>query len=57
MVTKGVQCVVLHWTSLDHEFIGYCKERGIQVFTYTHKEPQEHEYMIRYDVDAIITNG
>jgi glycerophosphoryl diester phosphodiesterase len=57
MVTKGVQCVVLHWTSLDHEFIAYCKERGIQVFTYTHKEPREHEYMLRYDVDAIITNG
>lgn len=57
MVTKDVQCVVLHWTSLDHEFIAYCKARDIQVFTYTHKEPQEYEYMLRYDVDAIITNG
>ena len=57
MVTKGVQCVVLHWTSLDHEFIAYCKACGIQFFTYTHKEPQEREYMLRYDVDAIITNG
>ena len=57
MVTKGVQCVVLHWTSLDCEFIAHCKARDIQVFTYTHKEPQEHEYMLRYDVDAIITNG
>tara|TARA_B100001559_G_scaffold122704_1_gene103268 strand:+ start:318 stop:935 length:618 start_codon:yes stop_codon:yes gene_type:complete len=57
MVTEGVRCVVLHWTSLDHDFISFCKERGIHVFTYTHKEPLEHEYMLRYDVDAIITNG
>lgn len=56
MVTAGVKCVVIHWTSLDHEFIAYCKQLGIKVWTYTHKEPKEHEYMLQYDIDAIISN-
>jgi hypothetical protein len=42
---------------LDKEFIAFCKDKNIKVFTYTHKEPQELEYMLRYDVDGIITNG
>jgi len=27
------------------------------VYTYTHKEDKELEYMYRFNVDAIITNG
>jgi glycerophosphoryl diester phosphodiesterase len=56
-ITHDLSAVVLHWTCLDHGFIAYCKSRGIQVFTYTHKEQKEIEYMKRYDVDGIITNG
>jgi|SRR5210317_1063073 glycerophosphoryl diester phosphodiesterase len=57
IITKDLKAVVLHWTCLDHGFIAYCKMHGIRVFTYTHKESKELEYMKRYDVDGIITNG
>ena len=57
MITQGITCAIIHWTCLDKEFIAFCKDKNIKVFTYTHKEPQELEYMLRYDVDGIITNG
>ena len=57
MITQKLSMVVVHWTCLDHEFITYCKSKNIRVYTYTHKEPKELEYMYKYDVDAIITNG
>ena len=57
MVTRGLDVVVLHWTCLDHDFITYCRVAGIKVYTYTHKEDKELEYMYRYGVDGIITNG
>jgi glycerophosphoryl diester phosphodiesterase len=56
-VTHDLQAVVLHWTCLDHDFISYCNTRDIKVYTYTHKEDKELEYMYRYGVDGIITNG
>ena len=56
-VTRGLDAVVLHWTCLDHDFISYCNIRDIRVYTYTHKEDKELEYMYRYGVDGIITNG
>ena len=56
-VTRGLDAVVLHWTCLDHDFISYCNMRDIKVYTYTHKEDKELEYMYRYRVDGIITNG
>lgn len=56
-ITRGLSAVVLHWTCLDHDFVQYCRERGIQVYTYTHKEDKELEYMYRYGVDGIVTNG
>jgi glycerophosphoryl diester phosphodiesterase len=57
MITRGLSVVVLHWTCLDHHFISYCKMKDIKVYTYTHKEDKELEYMYRYGVDGIITNG
>ena len=57
MVTRGLDAVVLHWTCLDHDFITYCRVADIKVYTYTHKEDKELEYMYRYGVDGIITNG
>tara|TARA_R100000908_G_C3755632_1_gene150142 strand:- start:5828 stop:6448 length:621 start_codon:yes stop_codon:yes gene_type:complete len=56
-VTQDLQAVVLHWTCLDHDFIRYCNMKEIKVYTYTHKEDKELEYMYRYGVDGIITNG
>ena len=56
-VTHDLQAVILHWTCLDHDFISYCNTRDIKVYTYTHKEDKELEYMYRYGVDGIITNG
>jgi glycerophosphoryl diester phosphodiesterase len=53
----GLKAVLLHWTCLDHKFISYCKSKDIKVYTYTHKEDKELEYMYRYKVDGIITNG
>ena len=57
VITMGLNAVVLHWTCLDHDFIAYCQNEGIKVYTYTHKEDEELEYMYRYGVDGIITNG
>jgi glycerophosphoryl diester phosphodiesterase len=57
MITRELSAVVLHWTCLDRAFILYCKTRNIMVYTYTHKEVMELEYMYKYDVDGIITNG
>tara|TARA_B100001142_G_C14317663_1_gene649091 strand:- start:508 stop:1128 length:621 start_codon:yes stop_codon:yes gene_type:complete len=56
-ITAGLTAVVLHWTCLDHTFISYCNMRDIKVYTYTHKEDKELEYMYRYNVEGIITNG
>jgi len=56
-ITRDVNAVLLHWTCLDHNFIMYCRQKDIKVYTYTHKEDKELEYMCRYNVDGIITNG
>lgn len=56
-ITSGLAAVILHWTCLDHIFISYCKMQDIKVYTYTHKEDKELEYMYTYAVDGIITNG
>lgn len=56
-ITRGLSAVIVHWTCLDDEFIWYCKLHNIRVYTYTHKEDKELEYMYRYYVDGIITNG
>ena len=57
VITRGLSAVVIHWTCLSHAFITYCRMRDIRVYTYTHKEPMELEYMYKYNVDGIITNG
>ena len=57
LIVMGLNAVILHWTCLDSDFITYCKSHDIKVYTYTHKEDEELEYMYRYGVDGIITNG
>jgi len=56
-LTRGFSCVVIHWTCLNNEIIEFCKQKSIKTFTYTHKEECEIEYMKKFDVDYIITNG
>jgi glycerophosphoryl diester phosphodiesterase len=58
-VCKNLDAIVVHWTCLDDLLIQYCKTliRPIKVFTYTHKEDMEMNYMLRFNVDGIITNG
>ena len=57
MITYNLTTVILHWTCLDHNFITYCRYKDIKVYTYTHKDDKEIEYMYRYNIDGIITNG
>ncbi len=57
MITHNLTTVILHWTCLDHNFITYCRYKDIKVYTYTHKDDKEIEYMYRYNIDGIITNG
>ena len=57
LITMALDVVILHWTCLDHDLISYCRSEDIKVYTYTHKEDEELEYMYRYKVDGIITNG
>jgi len=57
MITRGFDMVMVHWTCLNALFIDFCKTRDIAVFTYTHKDPIELQYMLSYDVDGVITNG
>lgn len=56
-LTSGLSAVVVHWTCLDQTLISYCNQRNIRVYTYTHKDDKELEYMYKYNVDGIITNG
>lgn len=56
-ITHGLYAIMVHWTCLDDLFIDYCQKKNIKVFTYTHKEEKELEYMKKYNIDAIITNG
>ncbi len=56
-MTSGFQVVVIHWTCLCSDLILYCRSKKIKTFTYTHKEKMELEYMKKFEVDFIITNG
>ena len=57
VITKDIQVVIIHWTCLNYIFIQYCKLNKITVFAYTHTCDKEMEYMIKYEIDGIITNG
>lgn len=56
-ITDGMSVVFVHWTCLCDSLIEHCKKAGVEVFTYTHKGKMEMEYMMKFDVDGIITNG
>lgn len=56
-ITRGVSVVFVHWTCLCTALIEHCKKTSIQVYSYTHKDTMELQYMLRYNIDGIITNG
>jgi glycerophosphoryl diester phosphodiesterase len=56
MITNGMSVVFVHWTCLCSSLVEHCKRGGVEVFTYTHKDRMEIEYMMKFDVDGIITN-
>lgn len=56
-IISGFDAIVVHWTCLSDSLIKYCRNNSIKTFTYTHKEYMEFEYMKKFDVDFIITNG
>ena len=56
-ITDGMSVVFVHWTCLCDSLIEHCKKAGVEVFTYTHKGKMEMEYMMKFEVDGIITNG
>ena len=56
-ITDGMSVVFVHWTCLCDSLIEHCKNAGVEVFTYTHKDSMELKYMVKFDIDGIITNG
>lgn len=57
MITDGMSVVFVHWTCLCKSLVEHCKKSGVEVYTYTHKENMEMEYMMKFEIDGIITNG
>lgn len=57
IVLKDVDIIIIHWTCLNYPLMHYCNSNNIRVFTYTHKNNIEHKYMLRFNIDGIITNG
>ena len=57
MLTEGMDAVLIHWSCLNEEFLAYCRSKGIEVLTYTHKTPMDLRHISRFQVDGIITNG
>ena len=53
---KYIKFACFHWTILDEEAIKMLHEHQIKVFTYTCKEDIIQRYMMRYDIDGIVTN-
>ena len=57
ILTEGMDAVLIHWSCLNEEFIGYCRTKGIEVLTYTHKTMMDLRYICHFKLDGIITDG
>ena len=57
MLTEGMNAVLTHWSCLNEDFIDYCRDKGIEVLTYTHKTNMDLKHICHFRVDGIITNG
>lgn len=56
-ITRGMSVVFVHWTCLTDVLVSHCKRSDIPLYTYTHKENKELEYMLKFDIAGVITNG
>lgn len=57
MLTKGLQCLVVHWTCLNSVLTMYCKLNNIKLFVYTHKTNIQYKYIIKFEPYGIITDS
>ena len=57
MLTEGMNAVLVHWSCLNEDFVGYCRAKGVEVLTYTHKTIMDLRHMCQFGVDGVITNG
>lgn len=56
-ITKGLRCLVVHWTCLNTILMMHCKLNDIKVFVYTHKTEIQHKHITKFQPDAIITDA
>lgn len=56
-ITKGLHCLVVHWTCLNTILMMHCKLNDIKVFVYTHKTEIQHKHIMKFQPDAIITDA
>ena len=56
IMTKGLQCLVVHWTCLNTMLMMHCKLNNIKVFVYTHKTDIQHDHIMRFKPYGIITD-
>lgn len=57
IITKGLGCIVVHWTCLNTVLAMHCKLNNIKVFVYTHKTDTEHKHIMKFQPYAIITDA
>lgn len=55
-ITKGLQCIVVHWTCLNDVLMLHCKINNIKVFVYTHKTDIQYEHIVKFKPYGIITD-
>ncbi len=48
--------ICFHWTMLNHDIVDFLQQNGIKIFTYTCKTNNILNYMLKYDIDGIVTN-
>ena len=48
--------ICIDWTMLDVEMLSWCRQKGIQIFTYTCKNRHSYECIMNYEVDGIVTD-
>jgi len=56
-ITKGLQCLVVHWTCLNTVLMMHCNLNNIKVFVYTHKTAIQHEHIMKFKPYGIITDS
>ena len=56
-ITRGFQCVVVHWTCLNEVLMQHCALHNITVLVYTHKTRIQYTHIMKYKPTALITDA